>query len=206
MGPGGFTSSWSKMNGKPPKPPRNLDDDDLGLWRQVTKDLKPLPGREQQRLPPTGAKEPETASPSEAKPVPRRPPPRPRPASVIEARPRAKPLIPGTLHDIDKRTADRLKRGKLPVEARLDLHGLTQVQAERALARFLAESQSAGLRNVLLITGKGRVDGGVLRRELPYWLNQPRNRDLVVAVTPAQPKDGGEGAFYLRLKRLRERG
>ena len=60
-----------------------------------------------------------------------------------------------------------------------------------------------GLRTVLLITGKGRGDGGVLRRELPRWLNQPRNRERIVAVTPARPKDGGEGAFYLRLKRVR---
>ncbi len=193
------------MNGKSPKPPRGSDDEGLGLWRQVTKDLKPLPGRGQQRQPPAGTIEPEPAPRPETKPASKRLAPRTRPAPAIEARSTAKPLTPGTLHDIDKRTADRLKRGKLPVEARLDLHGLTQAEAERALAGFLAKSQAAGLRNVLLITGKGRADGGVLRRELPHWLNQPRNRNLVVAVTPAQPKDGGEGAFYLRLRRLRER-
>ena len=205
------------MSGKRPKPPPGADDggaargngktangsalndDDLGLWRQVTESLKPLPGRS----PPVAADKPSA-------------PPRPgtkassatvhRAPKAVEAKSKAKPLTPGTLHDIDKRTADRLKRGKLPVEARLDLHGRTQVQAERALARFLADAQAAGLRNVLLITGKGGPGGGVLRREVPRWLNQPPNRDRVVAITPAQPKDGGEGAFYLRIKRLRERG
>ena len=119
----------------------------------------------------------------------------------------ARRLVAGSFEGVDRRTAGRLKRGKLPVEARLDLHGMTQAQAERALARFLADAQAAGLRNVLLITGKGRSKQdsgtGVLRRELPRWLNLPHNRERVVAVTPAQPKDGGEGAFYLRLRRLR---
>ena len=197
------------MTGKGPKRPGSgrLDEDDLGLWRQVTKSLKPLAGRE---VPPERAA-PKPPAPDAAA----RPAAKPRASSPAgnaapdQPRTATKPSSPGTLHDIDKRTADRLKRGKLPVEARLDLHGMTQARAEQALARFLADAQAAGLRNVLLITGKGKADGGgargVLRRELPRWLNQPRNRERVVALTPAQPKDGGDGAFYVRLKRLRER-
>ena len=77
-----------------------------------------------------------------------------------------------------------------------------------ALSLKRREAPQAGQES-LLITGKGKADGGgergVLRRELPRWLNQPRNRERVVALTPAQPRDGGDGAFYLRLKRLRER-
>lgn len=190
------------MTQKRPDGKRDLSGEDLGLWQQVTRDLKPLKRRDQpSRSEPTTDPSPPRAAKSETRFKLR------AGASALACEQTApKPLTPGMPHGIDRRTADRLKRGKLPVEARLDLHGLTQRQAERALSRFLAESQAAGRRNVLLITGKGRNgETGVLRREVPRWLNQPGNRDRVVAVSPARPKDGGAGALYLRLRRLRER-
>ncbi len=81
----------------------------------------------------------------------------------------------------------------------------TQVQAHAALDAFVAGRQQRGLRCVLVITGKGRVsrEGGVLRAEVPRWLDQSPNRARVLAITHAQPKHGGAGALYVLLKRKR---
>ena len=118
----------------------------------------------------------------------------------------AKPaLAPGATADIDKRTAERLRRGKLPIEARLDLHGLRLVEAEQAFGAFLARYQAAGRRSVLVITGKGPGrEGGVIRQALPGWINQPANRARIVAFAPAQPQHGGHGAVYLLLRRRKD--
>jgi DNA-nicking Smr family endonuclease len=179
------------------KPPASgsLPDEDLDLWRHVTREAKPLPGRE------TPARDAEKPAKPEATKRPKRPPPRRREAPPPPAAPE---LRPGAQADVDKRTAERLKRGKLPIEGRLDLHGHSQEQAEQELAAFLAEAQAAGKRCVLVITGKGAGrTGGVLRQSLPEWLNRPPNRARVVAYAPAQPKDGGHGAHYLLLRRRR---
>lgn len=188
------------MAGRGKKPPASgpLGDDDLNLWRQVTKDAKPLKDRPTpDRKAPVAAPEP---SQPEAKAAPRR-------APVRREEPPAPPapnLTPGALADVDKRTAERLKRGKLPIEGRLDLHGHRQEEARGELAEFLADAQAAGKRCVLVITGKGPGrEGGVLRQNLPQWLNHPANRARVVAFAPAQPKDGGHGAYYLLLRRRR---
>jgi DNA-nicking Smr family endonuclease len=100
---------------------------------------------------------------------------------------------------LDRRSAERLRRGARRIEARLDLHGLTQAEAHRALDEFLALADAAGQRCVLVITGKG----GVLRAGVPAWINEQPNRSRVLAVMPAQPKDGGAGALYILLRRRR---
>lgn len=101
----------------------------------------------------------------------------------------------------DRATETKLKKGKLPLEGRIDLHGMTQEEAHRALRRFITDSLKAGRRTVLVITGKGRAGGGVLRRMLPFWLEEPSLQKMVIALTAAQPRDGGDGAFYLRLRK-----
>jgi DNA-nicking Smr family endonuclease len=113
------------------------------------------------------------------------------------------PLAAGAPAGLDRRTARRLRRGELPIEDWLDLHGRTQEEAHAALGRFLAAAEAAGRRCVLVITGKGArgEGGGVLRRMVPRWLNEPANRARVVALAPARPRDGGEGALYLLLRR-----
>lgn len=108
--------------------------------------------------------------------------------------------------DIDKRTRRRLARGTERVEARLDLHGLFQEEAHRRLRVFLASAQAEGRGLVLVITGKGRAandlgDRGVLRRAVPEWLRQPALRRYVSEFGPANQTHGGEGAFYVRLRR-----
>jgi DNA-nicking Smr family endonuclease len=105
---------------------------------------------------------------------------------------------------LDRRSPLRLKRGRMAIEARLDLHGLTQAEAYRELAVFVARASAAGRRAVLIVTGKGtREGGGVLRAAVPRWLNEPALRVHVLAMTPALPRDGGDGALYLLLRRAR---
>ena len=135
------------------------------------------------------------------------PPKRPRPLPA-PALPPAKPpeLAPGRIAGVDKRLAERLKRGQLVIEGMLDLHGLTQEEAHRQLDGFLALSTNAGRRCVLVITGKGvwRADSGILKEMVPRWLNEAPNRARVLAIAAAQPRHGGSGALYVLLKRRRE--
>ncbi len=173
-----------------------LSDDDLALWRHAT--------RADRRL------EPESKQPSAAEPpaaparrsVRRPTPPIAPPAPVEPAFEQGRGAIPG----LDKRNAQRLRRGQWPIAARVDLHHHTQVEAHAVLNRFIAASHDAGHRCVLVITGKGvGRDGhiGVLRGMVPRWLNQPPLRNHVVASCPAQPRHGGDGALYVLLKRRR---
>jgi DNA-nicking Smr family endonuclease len=107
-------------------------------------------------------------------------------------------------HGIDRRTLQRLNRGLVSIDARLDLHGMTQDEAHRHLTLFLAHHQRQGARCILVITGIGeRTTGGTLRRMTPRWLAEPTNAARVIAHSPAQKRHGGEGALYVLLRRLR---
>jgi len=111
----------------------------------------------------------------------------------------------GALPAIDRRTAERLRRGQIAIEATIDLHGLTQDEAFVAIATFLAESLQAGRRCVLVITGKGtaRDGGGVLRSAVPRWLTEGTYREQLIGIAVAYPQHGGEGALYVLLRRQR---
>ncbi len=130
------------------------------------------------------------------------------PPALVPAAPRAKaataraePVGAG----LDRRSAERLRRGELAIAARLDLHGMTQDEAHRALVRFIEASHGSGRRTVLVITGKGARGGeDVLKRAVPRWLGEPGCRARVLAVAPAQPRHGGEGALYVLLRRKRD--
>ncbi len=177
-----------------------LKDEDLALWQHVTRDAKPLTKREPPPARPTAPEAPpakaEPKTKKEARPLP-------RPRSPALSR-RAEPeLEHGRAAGVDRRRSERLRRGQLPVEARLDLHGYTQDQAHAALDQFLGEAQARGLRCVLVITGKGTTTeaGGVLRAQVPRWLNEPATRARVLAFDYAQPKHGGLGALYVLMRR-----
>ena len=104
---------------------------------------------------------------------------------------------------IDRRTADRLKRGRLQIDGRLDLHGMTRDSAHSALNAFILSGRAAGKRCILVVTGKGK---GILKNEVPRWLNLPPLREQIVAVETAQPQHGGDGALYVLLRRNRDQG
>ncbi len=174
--------------------------DDAGLWDRITRDVAPLQSRRQPPPKPTPAPK-KAVAPAERKPAAKPPPaapPSPKPAELP-------PLAPGASAGLDKRTAQRLKRGQLAIDGRIDLHGMTQAEAHGALSAYLERAQGAARRCILVITGKGRVseNGGVLRTMAPRWLNAPANRARVLAIAPAQPKDGGAGALYVLLRRKR---
>jgi DNA-nicking Smr family endonuclease len=193
---------------------RPLSQGERELWRQVTRDARPFERRRadsaftealREEIGRTEASEAERARP--AAPKTTTPAPGARTGGEAEkTKPRAPaPLVPGRFADLDKRTAERLRRGKLSIEAALDLHGMTQDRAHAALDSFVARAFDAGLRCVVVVTGKGArsPEGGVLRKRVPMWLNQPGNREKLLAICHAQPQHGGEGALYLLLKRRR---
>jgi DNA-nicking Smr family endonuclease len=174
---------------------RHPSREDRALWRKTMRDVKPLAPSPSVRA----AEEDEL----EADP---RPTARPRlvttPATRSSALP---PLSPGESPGVDRRTAEKFRRGQLAVEARLDLHGLTQAEAHRALASFVQQAHAGGLRTVLVITGKGGFGSGrgVLREAVPRWLNEGDLRPRVLSCAWAQPKHGGAGALYVLLRRQR---
>lgn len=117
-------------------------------------------------------------------------------------------IVVGSVAGLKRRQADALRGGGIAIDARLDLHGFSRREAAGKVASFLAQSAQRGSRCVLVITGQGRRDPlaearGVLRGALEGWLNEPATRPLVLACVPAQHRHGGQGAFYVLLRRSR---
>lgn len=188
----------SDDTGKPPKRP--LSGEERNLWNFVTRSIRPLSGRPRDNPPETPANSPPA-----------------KPAVKSDERPRFSAGLPEfRLKDpvaaaksetggIDRRTLEKLRRGQLPLEGVLDLHGLRQGEAQERLTRFLTDGYHAGRRCVLVISGKGSRNGeaGVLRRMVPHWLDMPPLSPIVLSHCPAKQKDGGDGAFYVLLRRKR---
>jgi DNA-nicking Smr family endonuclease len=121
---------------------------------------------------------------------------------------RADATQPPALAQFERRLRQRVARGQTSIDARLDLHGMTQTQAHAALLRFLTKAQAQGAKLALVVTGKGAgaarsaaFERGVLRRHVPLWLSLPEFRRFVVSFEQAHGSHGGEGALYLRLRR-----
>lgn len=117
----------------------------------------------------------------------------------------------GDYRGVDARLADRFRKGKTVIDGRLDLHGHSRETAYVHVMHYIRQSYDMGRRNILIITGRGLFqkdkpveERGVLRKLLPVWLNDPAVRNLILAYDQAQIKDGGEGAFYVLLKRKRK--
>lgn len=130
-----------------------------------------------------------------------------RPASPVQKKTQKQqapdPLMVGNYAGVDRRTAQRMRRGQLPVDVILDLHGSAQIEACERLYKCITRACESQKRVVLVITGKGRKGEGVLRQQLPHWLNDPLLRPYVLAFDQAAIKDGAGGAFYVLLKRKR---
>jgi len=190
---------------------RRLNADDLDLWRKVTErteklDLKTLFTPEIEVAPPSV-------------PILR------KAKSVVLGKPqgKAKPashsLMPSIADQVrrapvqmDKKAFGKLKRGKLHPEGKLDLHGMTLERAHPALTRFILSAHKQGKRLVLVVTGKGKIrdDGGpipvrhgVLRHQVPQWLQMPPLSQAVLQVSQAHISHGGGGAYYVYLRRMR---
>jgi DNA-nicking Smr family endonuclease len=110
----------------------------------------------------------------------------------------------GSISGVSRSIMKKLKRGKLPIQAHMDLHGLTKNDAEAAVRRFLINSHHRGLRCVLIVHGRGLNSPDsipVLKERLPVWLNRGPARKIVMAFSSAQPYDGGTGAIYVLLRK-----
>ena len=182
-----------------PRHSRSLSEEERALWHSVAKQLKPL--RSKPRLARIAA----TVEPQA--PAAARPAPVPHSSVPVRMTPPPKPQAP-PLAPLGRRERSQLSRGKKEIEARIDLHGMTQTRAHRALFGFLQRCHGEGLTFVLVITGKGKVGGaeaerGVLRRQVPQWLGLPEFRSLVVSFEEAHSGHGGEGALYVRVRRAR---
>lgn len=183
-------------NGGDSPPQRGLSGEDRTLWNFVTRSIRPLTGRRETPLPDNFVKPPADNRAA--------PPPRPfTPAIRLKDVPA--PAATGDGGGIDRRTLEKLRRGQLPLEGFLDLHGLRQSEAQAQLTRFLTDGYHAGRRCVLVITGKGTRNGeaGILRRMVPMWLEMPPLSPMILSHCPARQKDGGDGAFYVLLRRKR---
>jgi DNA-nicking Smr family endonuclease len=172
---------------------RVLSSEERVLWTTVTKAIEPL------RVPARLAPDQDHAEATElAKPA--RPAARPEKAAPSPAP--AKPVPP--FMPLGRRLKQRVARGKERIDARLDLHGLTQAQAHSALLHFLRNAHARNARLVLVITGKGgEGERGVLRRHVPQWLGLPEFRSFVIGFEDAHVAHGGAGALYVRLRRPR---
>jgi DNA-nicking Smr family endonuclease len=180
----------------PPRRKRVLSEAERELWETIARQIKPLRKKPRATKIQAAAVEAEPAQPRAAAPKPQ-----PAPATPKPMKPPQPPLAP-----IGRRERSQLSRGKKDIDARLDLHGMTQHRAHHALFAFLQRANSDGLTFVLIITGKGRTTGteserGVLRRQVPLWLGLPEFRSLVVGFEEAHIGHGGEGALYVRIRR-----
>jgi DNA-nicking Smr family endonuclease len=174
-----------------------LSDEDRIIWTKVARTAQPLKGK-----PPLPADELQAGSSAAMETLLADAPAAPR--EIEPKRPERK-ARPGP-HPFDQQTRDKLSKGRLQIDARVDLHGMTQGEAHGLLLSFLYRAHASGLRYVLVITGKGASFGseGVLKRAVPTWLSTPPFRTLVGGHDAAARQHGGAGAIYIRLRRRNE--
>ncbi len=188
---------------------RTLHPEEETLWQAVARTARPLHASPRRKLdlPTLVLTHPKPPAPSVAPNLP---------AFRIGEKARGHDLAstaqPASPVQMDAKAFARMSRGKLQPEARLDLHGLTLAEAQPELIRFILNAQSAGLRLVLVITGKGKAGPdhgpipqrmGVLRHQTPLWLRQPPLGPAVLQIAESHLKHGGAGAFYVYLRRSR---
>ncbi len=187
---------------------KKLSDEDKALWRSVTERVEPI--RDTYDFTPSV-----TAKLKAGTYKPKRDPIKQFLIGEKTKQPWSPPSGLRTPKDVtphmDKKNFQRLVRGKLEIDGKLDLHGMTQEQAKIALRSKILQAHSSGKRLILVVTGKGkhRVDEfnrnviGVLRQNVPQWLRQLPLSAVVLEVTQAQQRHGGDGAFYVYLRRNR---
>ena len=180
-----------------------VNPDDADLWQRVAETAEPLKKGKNRA---TDHAVP-IVEPAQENPRPKKTPPVAAPYRV-----EAPPKDPGPppVANFERREARKLGAGRISVDARIDLHGMRQHEAHGSLKAFLSRARSHGYRNVLVITGKGGKRGydgsterGVLNRQVPRWLSEPEFRQWVVSFTHAGKRHGGDGALYVRLRRVK---
>jgi len=174
------------------------DPADARLWAIVAATVRPLAGRVRPPIPPAKGVAPRRTE------TPANPPPAaPKASRRAEAPKERLRERPGERQPeaIEPGRHRRLTRERDAIAARIDLHGLTQDLARAALTAFILRAHADGCRQLLVITGKGALGDGVLRRRVPEWLGQAPLRAIVAGLSEAHRRHGGEGALYVVLKR-----
>lgn len=181
---------------------KKLSTEDRILWGKVAATAKPLPGRMEALFDP-GDLESKAEEQSPAKPLTshagtERAKSQPAPARKAEKQ----------HHPLERPVKKKLAKGRLALEARIDLHGMIQSEAHGLLLSFLLRAHDRGLRHVLVITGKGASFGsdGALKRAVPLWFALPEFRALISSYEPAARAHGGDGAVYVRLAKPKAAG
>ncbi len=171
---------------------RSLTSDEAEAWSRVVAGAKPIGARDRDlkklmaSLVPQTAEKPETVVVLKAAP------------DVKAEAPRAKLPTAPAHRGGDK----RVRRGRVDLSRRIDLHGHTQMSAARVVRHFLSEAREEGERTVLVITGKGRNGVSVIRRNFLEWLGSAEGAALVSGYAEAHAKHGGAGAFYVFLRKV----
>lgn len=176
---------------------RDLKAEERVLWGKVARTTRPMHGRMEDLLAFDLPEEEGQGAPS-ASPKAR------QTAAFANPEPEKPGNQPsGRHHPFERPVKRKLARGRLSLEARIDLHGLIQSEAHGLLLDFMIRAHERGLRHVLVITGKGSSMGseGALRRAVPLWFSKPEFRYLISSHEPAAHHHGGEGALYVRLSR-----
>lgn len=176
---------------------RQLSEEEKLLWQQATRHDKPLRKDVEAT---EEATEPllDKLKKSSAKPKRTTTPPTKTAKFLPANTPKEKKL--GDYAGIDRNTADKFRRGKSPIDAKLDLHGMSSERAHKALINFIKKQAQLENRRLLVITGKG---SGLLRSSLPNWLGLAGVAEFILAFDNAKPQHGGDGAYYILLKRNR---
>ena len=199
---------------------KQLHDDDDDVWSHTAQSVEPLK-KAKGRHHPEAERAAELAPRAAAK----------QPAELAKLKPEkaahgkagAEPVVkaklraaPPPIAAFDRKKVRKIRSGQVDIEARIDLHGMRQDEAHTALVLFLHRCQNKGQRWVLVITGKGKLtdsdphapfdltrprERGVLKRNVPRWLDEPELRHLVVSYTNAALQHGGEGALYIHLRK-----
>ncbi|MBC8716355.1 Smr/MutS family protein [Ochrobactrum sp. Marseille-Q0166] len=181
-----------------------LRPEDRILWETVAKTTKPLSGKKpkEEEFPDFKIVMAQAAEKMPAKKPPSSAADTPTPKKKFNS------LNEMPIHTFDRPTHRKISKGRVDIEARIDLHGLTQNDAYELLYGFLLSAHARGLKHVMVITGKGRSFGseGVLKQAVPHWFSTPLFRLLVSAYEDAANHHGGHGALYVRLRRQTQGG
>jgi DNA-nicking Smr family endonuclease len=178
---------------------KDMSPDDRVLWGKVARSVRPLPGRMEdlEEFEATFQEEPGEvfASVIASKEIAFKPGEASGQPEKLKATVRH--------HPIERPVKRKISKGRLALEARLDLHGLVQSEAHSMLLSFIMRAHERGMRHVLVITGKGSSMGseGALKRAVPFWFSKPEFRYLISGYEQASRNHGGDGALYVRLAR-----
>lgn len=190
----------------PGRDDNGLTPEDRRIWGRVAGSVTPPRLRKAVRIAARGPAldiDPSTPSAAVAKPAARSTTKRaaPTPSTPVKTAPPGPPRARNGPEDLEPRRKQRIARERDPIEARIDLHGFGRFEAEDQLRGFLTACQARGLRAVLVITGQGRLGGGVIRAAFAEWMQAPALRAVVSGYTVAHQRHGGNGAFYVTLRR-----